>query len=622
MKESHTRKNIILVCFVLCGLVLIGKTAQLQILDSKYRDQARKATLQNTTIYPSRGLIYDRNDKLLVTNIPLYDIQVIHKNMDPNMDTTLFCQLLDVTKEEFVQNINKDWKSGQYHKSVAFTFLTKIKPEQLAKFQEHMHKFPGFTPVLKNIRTYPFANAAHILGYLGEVNKNFIQNSQGKYAVGDYTGISGLEKAYEDELKGRKGIRYELKDKMGRYVGAYEEGRLDSMASSGFDLKTTIDIDLQAYGEKLLQNKRGSIVAIEPSTGEILAMVSSPGYDPNELRLDRNRGAAFQKLLHDPQKPFLDRSVMALYPPGSIFKTIMSLISMELGIADKDRYIPCNGYYALDSRGKSVQKCHLHPPASNVGLALQYSCNTYYYQLMRELTNAYGYRNPQRGLDTLVSYLRDFGLGVKLGVDNSYENPGLVPNGAFYDRLYRGIRSGWRATYILSMGIGQGELQVTTLQMANLAAILANRGSYFTPHLVKDFLRANQKIDKAYTSPRKVRIHKKYFEPVIDGMERAVLGGTAQSAYIPGIQVCGKTGTSQNPHGKDHSVFFAFAPKYNPKIAIAVFVENAGWGASYATPIASLMMEKYLNGFIAPERAYKEQKMLNTNLLDEIEDEL
>jgi penicillin-binding protein 2 len=617
MKNIEFRRNVIIYLFIITGVVLMVKLIELQILDKNYRERARRTTLQTNTIYPSRGLIYDRNGELLVTNVPIYEINAIYRNVDPKMDTVLFCQLLQIDKETFVQNLNKDWKSPQYHKAIPFTFLTKIKPEQFARFQEHLHKFPGFYPVFKSIRTYPQSNAAHVLGYLGEVNKEMIEKSEGMFSPGDFIGISGLEKIYDTELRGFKGVNYFLKDHLGRTVGSFQDGRLDSTAVSGLDIITTLDIELQQYGEELMEGKRGSIVVIEPETGEILAMISSPGYDPNMLRLDSDRGEAFGKLLSDTiNRPFLDRTVMAKYPPGSIFKPVVGLIAMQMGVSEPNRYVSCGGVYFLDSRGASFQKCRLHPAATNIGVALQYSCNSYFFQLTRDMVNKYGHTKPGIGLDSFVSYLNDFGLGRKLGVDYSYENAGFIPDSRYYDKLYRKAGS-WRATYMLSIGIGQGEVQITTLQMANLAAIIANRGHYYTPHLVKKLKDKNTKISDEFLSPKHVRINKNYFEPVVNGMAATVLAGTGTRAYVPGLSICGKTGTSENPFGEDHSVFFGFAPKDKPKVAIAVFVENAGGGGTVAAPIAGLMMEKYLNKTIDPYRKYLEDRILSLKLIQE-----
>ncbi len=606
-----------IIYFILAAsCILVTKAAQLQIVDTKYRERAKRTTLDKNTIYPSRGLIYDRNKSLLVTNTPLYDIEAIYRNIK-QIDTSTFCELLKITPETFIKNLNKDWRSLQYSKSVPFIFLQKVKPHTFSIFQEHLYKFPGFYPKLKYIRTYPHRNAANVLGYLGEVNQRQIDNSNGKYNLGDYIGVSGLEKSYESLLRGKKGTSYILKDNLGREVGAYDNGSLDSTALSGEDIITSIDLELQAYAEKLMQGKRGAVVAIEPSTGEILSMVTAPSFDPNLIALDKNRSAAFDSLLRDTiNRPFLDRSSMAYYPPGSIFKPVLSLIAMQENIVPADRTIWCDGVYELDSKGKSVQRCHPHPTPYNVSIALEHSCNSYYYQTMREFVNQFGYKSPGRGLDTLVSYLHKFGLGNPLGTDITSEGKGFIPNSKFYDKIYRKEVNGWRSTYILSVGIGQGELQITTLQMANLAAIIANRGFYYIPHLVKGFVNSTNQINPKYQSKHYVPIDQQHYAPVIRGMELAVNRGTAVYGYVPGLNICGKTGTSQNPFGKDHSVFFGFAPKENPKIAIAVYVENAGWGGEIATPIASFVIEKYLNKEIAKYRKYLENKMINTVLIN------
>jgi len=379
-----------------------------------------------------------------------------------------------------------------------------------------------------------------------------------------------------------------------------------------------LDLELQEYGEALMKGRRGAIVAIEPSTGEILAMVSAPSYDPNSIALDKNRSIAFDSLLSDTiNRPFLDRSLIANYPPGSIFKPVFSLIALQKGIVQPNTSFYCDGAYEISS--SKAQKCHSHPPISNIGSAIQYSCNSYYYHLMRQFVNQYGFKRPGMGLDTLVSYLKEFGLGQKLGVENPAEIAGFVPDSKYYDRLYRREVNGWKATYMLSIGIGQGELQVTTLQMANLATVIANRGYYYPPHLIKKYLNTTEPIDIKFRTKRKVRIDYRYFDPVIDGMQLAVEAGTARAAILPGITVCGKTGTSQN-RGKDHSVFFGFAPRENPKIAIAVYVEHGGWGGETATPIAGLMIEKYIKREISPEKKQWEERMMDKTAIKVLAD--
>jgi penicillin-binding protein 2 len=611
--ENKDRHKIIIIFVILGALLLTFRSAQLQLFTKKYKEQAARTTLYKNIIYPARGLLYDRNGKPLVLNYPIYEILAIKNKVDPAMDTTNFCRLLNIDIETFKKNLDKDWSNPKFHKAIPFVFLNKISPEQFAVFQEHMYKFPGFYPVQRYIRAYPHQHGAHALGYMGEVNKEIIEKYGDKYAAGDFIGISGIEYAYENELSGEKGVQYILRDNLGRMVGSFDNGRLDSMAVSGEDIDLSIDIDLQAYGESLLKNKRGAIVAIEPSTGQILALVSSPSFDPNLLTLDEKRGKGIKLLLLDSiNKPLNNRAVTNKYPPGSIFKPILSLITLQKGTTYASKTIYCPGYYRLSAT--KVQKCHGHSVPKDISEAIQHSCNTYFFQLYRDFVDQYGYKKPGVGLDTLVSYLYDFGLGKRLGVDLSYENKGYVPTSEYYNRLYRKEVNGWRSVWTLSLGIGQGEMQLTTIQMANLAVILANRGFYYTPHLIKQF-RSGKPLPIEYSIPKKVRIDKKHFAPVIDGLEKVVLYA-ARSAYVPGLDVCGKTGTSENVHGEDHSVFFGFAPKNKPRIAIAVFVENAGFGAEWAAPVAGLMIEKYLNKEISPARKYLEENMIKGILVD------
>jgi len=619
MDRFAGRQNIIIGFFCVCALLLIYKSAELQIFESKYREQARRTTLDKRINYPSRGLIYDRNDNLLVANTPIYDIKATYNKVDPKMDTAVFCELLEIPVDTFSVLLDKNWKSRRYHKSVPFRFLSKVRPEVFAKFQERMFEFPGFYPVTRNIRTYPHENAAHTLGYLGEVDQRTIDRSEGKYEAGDFLGVSGIEKSYDKLLRGSKGLNYLLKDNLGRDVGSYESGALDSSAVSGNDINISLDLALQEYGELLMNNKRGAIVALEPSTGEVLTMISAPTYDPNILKMDINRGTAFNDLLSDTiNKPMLDRSVLSKYPPGSIFKPIFALVAMQMGITEANRTIYCDGSYEVGKRGFS-QGCRDHPTPYNVGIALQWSCNSYFYQLMKECILLNGYDNPGAGLDTLVSYLSDFGLGMKTGLDYNYENEGFIPDSKYYDRLYRDVVNGWKWSYILSLGIGQGELELTTLQMANLATIIANRGHYYKPHLLRAIYGDKQSIPAEYLQRRNTRIDPQHYEPVIEGMEKVISQGTAKAAYVPGLAICGKTGTSQNQRKVSHSVFFGFAPKDNPKIAIAVYVENAGSGGAIAAPIAGLMMEKYLKGEVATNRIWLEEAMVTRNLLDPYE---
>lgn len=610
--KLRERQYPIQIVLIVSAAVLLLKAAQLQLFDETLSRRADATTIHRMTIYPPRGLIYDRNDSLLVNNNAVYDLMVTYNQISPQMDTLKFCHLLGITRSEFEAALKKDWKSGKFSRNVPFVFLKKIPSTTYAQLQECLYEFPGFFVQVRNIRAYPYQAGAHVLGYINEVDQRDIERGGGAYVSGDYIGATGVEAHYEERLRGNKGFSFLLRDNLGRIVGRYADGKADTMPVSGDDLILSIDARLQQYGEALMANKSGSIVAIEPSTGEILAMVSAPTYDPNELAMTNDRGPVFQRLHSDPLKPFFDRTVMAKYPPGSIFKTVVSLVGLQEGTLHPQAGQGCGGGYFYAGR---LYKCHGHGPVSNVVDALAYSCNTYYFSEFRDIVDKYGFNNPHQGLDKFYQYCREMGLSQRLGVDYPNESPGNIPDSRYYDRIYPKRLGGWRSPTIMSLGIGQGEIQMTTLQMANLAACIANRGYWYPPHLAKGF-KSGGDIPAQYRQPRRVSIDPKYFEMVVEGMAQCVVRGTARSCAIPTIPVCGKTGTSQNPHGDDHSVFFAFAPKDNPKIAIAVYVENAGWGASYAAPIASLMIEKYLNDTIAVERKPLEERMLKANLVE------
>ena len=595
---------------ILAALVLIIQTGWLQLIDSTYGQKASRTTLVRKTLYPARGLILDRHGNLMVYNIPVYDLKVIYNQVPKDFDTTLFCRLLEIDKADYIKRMEKDWRSLRFSKSVAFTFMEHIPADKFQYLQEYLHLFPGFYGELRNARGYYDNHSAHVLGYMSEVDPAKIEASDGLYAPGDFCGVTGVESFFESVLMGAKGASYVLKDNLGREIEPLEEGRHDSVAISGNNLILTLDRTLQAYGQQLLQNKRGAIVAIEPSTGEILAMVSSPGYDPNELTISRERGEAYARLESDTLKPLFDRSAMAMYPPGSIFKPLLSLVAMQEGVLEEDRTIYCGGAYYSGSRRRG---CHNHPTAHNVSAAIQYSCNTYFFTVYKEVIDKAGYTFPEIGLRQLNGFLTEFGLGHKVGVDLPNEKPGNLPGPAYFDRVYQPGK--WRSPYILSMGIGQGELQLTTVQMAHAAAIIANEGTYTDPHILKAHVPPGEGPKQDFYPRRRVSIDYRHFEPVIEGMSGAVRAGTATMAWHPEIEVCGKTGTSENPHGEDHSVFFGFAPRDKPKIAIAVYIENAGWGGSYATPVAGLMMEKYLTGHIIQSRKWIEERMLEADLI-------
>jgi penicillin-binding protein 2 len=614
MDSGSNRQQVIQFVFIVAAILLLGRAFYLQVITGEFNNK-NKATgaVARFPIYPARGLIYDRKGKLMVVNNPMYDLMVTVDALKDRMNVDRFCSLVGMTKEEYNEALNKDFRSGRYSRSVPFVFKSKISAEAFARFQEALPEFPGFEVVLRNAREYPAPVAAHLLGYIREVNKNEVDTQADIYAPGDYIGASGLERTYENELRGKKGIAYVLRDKLGRYAGSYRDGKDDIPVTPGQDLKTTVDIELQQYAEYLLSNKRAGLVAIEPSTGEILAMVTTPNYDPNQLTITNNaRGNVYAALAKNPNNPLFNRAVMAQYPPGSIHKTILSLIGQQIGVWDEKRGVPCGG--AFVAPGVRLG-CHRHAYCSDLRTGIQHSCNAYFVTLFRTIVDRYGYKHPNRGLDTLNYYLDKFGYGRKLGIDYPGEQAGGFPTSAFFDRWY--ARDGqWKSIWIRSLGIGQGEMLCTNIQLANLAAIIANHGYFYTPHFIKAFGDSTTTTRSAYHIKHDVGIAKKYFPPVVDGMERVTIAGTARRAFIPDIPICGKTGTAENSSGEDHSIFFCFAPKDNPKIAIAVYAENAGFGGQVAAPVASLMIEKYLKGEIrSPARKEMEKMVLKKDYI-------
>ncbi len=609
VKDLHKDRSVpVIVLVVLVGLLLTFRALQLQILDSHYRIKAEAITIDKEVTFPARGMMYDRFGKLLVYNVPLYEISVTYKNVNPNMDTNKFCNLLGIDTATFRKNLEKDWSSIRYSKKIPYSFLSQIKPETYARFQEHLNEFPGFSARLRNVRGYPQHNGAQVLGYINEVTPEQLDKYGDEYESGDYIGVGGLEKYYEKILRGGKGIRYLLKDNIGRVVGPYRDGQLDSVANPGKDLVSSIDIELQSYGEYLLENKIGSIVAIEPKTGEILAMVTSPSYDPKILTIGKERSKNFAALNFDTLKPLFDRSVSAQYPPGSILKPVLGLVAMQDGLWDEGNGVPCYHGYIY---GRQRVKCHGHTYPGNMSTALKHSCNAYFITIYRKIVDRYGYSSARAGLDSLNKSLSKFGLGRNLEVDFPYEKDGNLPTPRYYDKIYP--EKNWYSTTFMTNGIGQGEMQMTTLQMANIGAVIANKGYFYVPHLVKSY-KDNSSIDAKFTTKNYSGVDEKYFGSVIEGMREAIANGTATGAYLPSITICGKTGTSQNVHGEDNSVFSAFAPQEDPKIAIAVYIENGGWGNDYAAPIASLMIQKYLQRQIPAGRKYLETKMNNAKL--------
>lgn len=587
--------------------IILFQVAYIQLINPKYRQRAEKTTISKEIVYPSRGLIFDRNGQALVVNVPRYELTCVRNKVSADLDKEKFCQLLQITLEDFEQRMNKDWSSPRFSKNAPFVFIKNISQAQYATLQEHLHEFNGFNVTKRNVRSYPQSVACHTLGYISEVDDRILQDSS-HYRLGDFIGKSGLEKQYETILRGETGIHLVMKDNLGRSIGEFNGGDSDKPAISGTDIITSLDLELQEYAELLLANLVGGVVAIEPNSGEVLAMASSPNYDPNVMTTARGKSNELSSLLQDTLKPFFDRSIMAKYPPASIFKPVMALIAMSENVADANTSVYCPGYYKYEG---FTYGCRHHPRPYNVDIALRYSCNSYFFQLFRNTIEHYGFQNHDHGLDVMVDYLYEFGLGSPLGIDLPNETGGFVPTSSFYDQLYK--EYDWKSTYIMSIGIGQGELQLTTLQMANLAAIIANRGWFITPHIVKGFMEVNKSLARNYTQRKSLDIDTSLYREVIDGMEHTITMGTARQAYIPGISFCGKTGTSQNPSGEDHSVFFGFAPKENPQIAVAVYIENAGSGGAVAAPLASLIVEKYLSQEIS--RPHIEKRILSMDMI-------
>jgi len=621
-KNNSNRSYHVLLAFFALAMVLLGTALYLQVIDSSYKDKARATIIERKTVYPARGSVYDRNGNLLVYNIPIYDLMVNYNQIDAQMDTLKFCNILGISTREFEKNLDKEWQSNglskdkRYSKSKPFPFINRLSVKTYARLQESLYQFPGFFAQLRNVRGYPNPNGAHVLGYLREVNQEEIELQDKHYELGDYIGASGIELQYDAELRGDKGYRYVLRDNMGREVGSYLDEEADSTATSGMDLILSLDLDLQAYAEELMQNKAGGIIAIEPKTGEILTMVSAPFYDPNLLVFNRDRGPAYKNLSENPNNIFFNRGTMAAYPPGSLFKPVVGLIALQEGVTSVNRTIACyNGYYY---NGLIRPACHSHPTCHTISQAVQHSCNAYFAHVFRNIVDKEGYTNPEEGLGIFNSHLKEFGIGHRLNIDFPQEKGGNYPTPYYYDKVYKG--ENWYSPYIMSLGIGQGEMLLTTMQMANVASIIANKGQYYTPHLAKKFIKdgTEYSILERFAKSQEVSIDEQHFAPIIDGMEKVVSAGTARSALIPEIAICGKTGTAENPHGEDHSIFFAFAPKDDPKIAIAVYVEHGRFGGTIAAPIASLLIEQYLNEErkIDPKRQWREDYVKNYKSLE------
>lgn len=605
MDSYSGRKNFIIILMLLLGLIYVVKLFYLQVIDSSYKLTASNNVLRYITQYPARGLIYDRNGELLVYNEAAYDLMVTPGQLE-QFDTIEFCNILNINKQFVKEQIEVAQEYSKYKPSI---FLKQVSSLTYARLQEKLYKYPGFFVQPRTVRRYTGSYAAHILGYVGEVDEKTVESND-YYKSGDYIGISGIEKTYEEALRGEKGVNIFLVDVHNRIKGPYSNGRYDSKARMGSNVISSVDADLQAYGEKLMYNKIGSIVAIEPSTGEILALVSAPGYDP-ELLVGRQRTQQYNILARDTLKPLFNRAVMAQYPPGSTFKLINALIGLQEGVVRPYTEYDCYGGY---SARNVFMACHGHKSPVDLVESIQVSCNTYFAQLLRRIMENPKYENVPNAFEKWQSHLLSFGFGEKLNSDVSNELRGIVPTKKYYDRIY-GER-GWNTLTILSLAIGQGELGTTPLQMANMAATIANRGYYITPHVIKE-IEGDYHIDSIYMKKKYTSIDSVYYETVIEGMDLAVngepgSGSTARTAHLENVVICGKTGTAENPHGEDHSIFIAFAPKDDPQIAISVYIENGGFGARWAAPTAKLMIEKYLNDSISVP--WWEEYIMNADL--------
>ena len=581
--QYSNRSGIVKVIFLAIGVLFVLRLSMLQLLDKEYKVKAENQSLRNVTQYPARGLMYDRNGELLVYNEAVYDLMVIPR-MVKDLDTDYFCHAVGITRQSFNERMEKAYKFSPYSASI---FMKQISKEDFGRWENLLYRFKGFYVSKRTLRLYGKPIAAHVLGYVGEVNDQEIKEDR-YYKQGDYIGKSGLEASYEKELRGIKGKKIMHVDVHNREIGPYMHGQMDTLPREGMNLYTTLDAELQEYAEMVMANKRGCIVAIEPSTGEVLTLLSAPCYDPN-LLVGRIRGENFARLSSDISKPLFNRALQAKYPPGSIFKVAQAMIALHLGVITPTTGFVCD----------KIIGCHGHPSARSVQEAIKMSCNPYFYYTYRRVIQQGKYKNAakdsQYGLTVWHDYMLRFGFGQRLGIDLPNVKAGNIPDTAFYNRWYGKNR--WSFITIYSNSIGQGEVEVVPLQMANLACIVANRGYFYTPHLVRYYGPDSTK-NPAFYEKHETGIERQYFDIAARGMYDVVhgAGGTAHKADVPGLDVCGKTGTAEN-YGNDHSVFIAFAPRDNPKIAVAVYVENAqGGGGTWAAPIASLIIEKYING--------------------------
>ncbi len=600
------RKYVVGGFFIAVAFAYILRLFALQIADDRYKDRADSNAFLKKTVYPSRGLIYDRNDSLVVFNQPAYDVMMIPRDIR-DFDTLDFCNTLQISIDAFRERVRQMKSSPNYSAYTPQTLITHLSVQDYGRLQEKLYRYPGFFIQKRILRQYNYSAAANVLGNIREVSQADIDRDP-YYERGDYCGDLGVEKSYDAVLRGIKGKEILIRDARGRIRGRYEDGAHDIAPVSGRDLRLSLDIELQQYAESLMVNKIGAIVAIEPQTGEILAMVSSPTYDPKML-VGCQRGKNYGALVRDHRKPLYDRALQGNYPPGSTFKPTQGLIFLQEGIINLATPYPC--YHGYINGGLRVG-CHSHGSPITLKPALQTSCNAFFcwgFKAMIDKRSKYG--TPADAFEVWKNHLVSLGYGYKLGVDLPSESRGFIPNSKTYNKFYGNGR--WSANTIISVSIGQGEILATPLQIANLCATVANRGWFITPHAVKEI--KDTVIDEKYRSKRYPTIERHYFEDIAEGMRMAVTGGTCRLANLPDIEVCGKTGTAQNPHGRDHSAFIGFAPYKDPKIAVCVYVENAGFGATFGVPIGSLVIERYLKGEIDPSRKYIEDRMLSSNTI-------
>ena len=610
MDAYKNRRGILVIAIVIIFGVIAFRLFQVQILDKDYRVTAENNALKYETLYPARGRILDRNGDVLVDNKMTYDIMVTPYDVRP-FDTLAFCRIFDLDTA-FVHDKFREYR--RYRRRIGYqslAFCRQVTSEQYNMFIEKSYQFPGFSGVRRSSRAYPHAGGGNLYGYISEVDPAYLREHP-EYRSGDYVGKTGMEESYETLLRGEKGYVIYLRDARGRIKQHYENGEYDKEAVAGTDVTTTIDGMLQAYGEQLMKNKVGSLVAIEPATGEILTMVSSPGIDVS-LLADINKH--YKDIVSDPYKPMFNRAVQSPQPPGSVFKLVNGLIGLQEGVLTPDTRYGCNRGYVV---GNLRVGCHGHPSPIDLYQSIMMSCNAYYCYVFRSILDNPKYGSVREGFEKWKEYTASFGFGHRLDTDIPGEKAGTMPSAERYDRIHGKDR--WRSLSIISLSIGQGEIGCTPLHLANLAATIANRGWYYTPHLQKDM--PDCPIDERFKERHYTLVDTTHFADIVKGMELAINytggGATATVARIPGIIACGKTGTAQNPHGDDHSVFITFAPKDNPQIAVVAYVENGGFGATWAAPIASLLVEKYLKGEISPERKALEQRVLEGSLLHKV----